>query len=79
MLIMANNKDKEELSDLSIEDAFKKLEQTVKKLESEDITLEDSFQAYKDGMETLQYCNKMIDKVEKKVLILNNDGELDEF
>ncbi|HKM04672.1 MAG TPA: exodeoxyribonuclease VII small subunit [Lachnospiraceae bacterium] len=77
---MSNNSKKDEvLDELSIEEAFKKLEQTVKELECEDITLEASFQAYKAGMETLQYCNQMIDRVEKKVMILNKDGELDEF
>ena len=31
------------------------------------------------GMELLKYCNESIDKVEKKVLVLNGEGKLDEF
>ena len=48
-------------------------------LEDEEITLEDSFQAYKKGMDLLKICNDKIDKVEKKVLMLNEEGGLDEF
>lgn len=49
------------------------------KLESEDISLEDSFFVYKEGMNILKYCNDKIDKVEKKVLQINEDGEVNEF
>ena len=48
-------------------------------LEEEDITLEASFKAYQEGMKLLQYCNEKIDKVEKQVLKINEDGGLDEF
>lgn len=65
--------------ELTLEEAFAVLEETVSKLEKEDITLEDSFQIYKEGMELLKYCNDKIDTVEKKVLQINEDGELNEF
>lgn len=68
-----------EKQELTLEEAFAVLEETVSKLEKEDITLEDSFQTYKEGMELLKYCNDKIDKVEKKVLKINGDGETDEF
>ena len=48
-------------------------------LEQEDISLEESFQLYKSGMELLKKCNQSIDMVEKKVLVLNENGETDEF
>lgn len=70
---MANKKE------LSLEQAFEALEKTVTALETEDITLEASFQAYHEGMEMLKYCNGKIDKVEKQVLKINEAGELDEF
>ena len=65
--------------ELTLEEAFQILEETVLKLEEEDISLEESFQTYKQGMEILKYCNDKIDKVEKKVLRINEDGETDEF
>lgn len=63
----------------NLEEAFLKLEETIADLEREDITLEQSFKEYQKGMELLKKCNDTIDKVEKKVLVLNENGETDEF
>jgi len=63
----------------TLEGAFAQLEEVIGRLESEDISLEDSFQAYSEGMELLRFCNASIDKIEKKVLKMNENGELDEF
>ena len=63
----------------TLEDAFLQLETVIERLEAEDISLEDSFKAYSEGMELLQFCNASIDRVEKKVMKMNEDGELDEF
>ena len=63
----------------NLEEAFLKLEETIADLEREDITLEQSFKEYQKGMELLKKCNENIDKVEKKVLVLNENGETDEF
>ncbi len=73
------NKPAEEQNIMSLEEAFAKLEETVSKLESQDISLEDSFLTYKKGMELLQYCNDKIDQVEKKVLVVDESGKLNEF
>ncbi len=64
---------------MTLEDKFAKLEEAVEKLESEDISLEESFRIYKEGMELLKQCNADIDKVEKQVMQLNEAGELVEF
>lgn len=69
----------EEVSKLSLEQAFEKLEDTISRLESEDVTLEESFAAYKEGMELLKHCNDSIDKVEKQVLMLSTAGELETY
>lgn len=63
----------------SLEEVFEELNQILEKLESRDISLEDSFGFYNKGMELLKYCNQTIDEVEKKVLLINDDGECDEF
>lgn len=62
---------------LSLEENFVMLEQTIAQLESEDISLEDAFGAYSKGMELLKACNEQIDRVEKKVLTLSENGELE--
>ena len=63
----------------NLEEAFAKLEETVEVLVREDISLEESFKEYQKGMELLKKCSETIDRVEKKVLILNENGGLDEF
>ena len=63
----------------TLEQVFDKLEETIGKLEQEDIPLEESFKLYKEGMKLIKSCNDKIDKVEKEVLKLNENGELDEF
>ncbi|MBQ9928909.1 MAG: exodeoxyribonuclease VII small subunit [Lachnospiraceae bacterium] len=65
--------------EFNLEEAFLQLNQTIENLEREDISLEDSFAEYQKGMELLKQCNDAIDKVEKKVLVLNEKGETDEF
>ena len=70
---------KQELENITLEGAFAQLEAVIDRLEAPDISLEESFKAYSEGMELLQFCNASIDAVEKKVLKMNEDGELDEF
>lgn len=65
--------------ELSLEDAFERIEDVIANLEAEEITLEQSFQEYNKGMKLLHYCNEIIDRVEKKVLQINENGGLDEF
>ncbi|MBD5451746.1 MAG: exodeoxyribonuclease VII small subunit [Lachnospiraceae bacterium] len=64
---------------LTLDETFEKLEETIGKLEQEDISLEASFKLYKQGMELIKSCNQTIDKVEKEVLKLNENGELEEL
>ena len=73
------NKVEGQESDLTVEEAFEKLDDTIREMESEDVTLERSFALYKDGMELVEQLSAKIDTVEKKVLKLSKDGETDEF
>lgn len=66
-------------SKVSLEEAFEQLESIIEKLEDPEISLEDSFKQYESGMELLKKCNQQIDKVEKKIQVLNENGEIDEF
>ena len=56
----------------TIEESLKELDGIVEKLE-------ESFAMYQKGMELLKQCSKKIDTVEKKMLKVNEDGELSEF
>ena len=64
---------------MSVEEAFAQLDEIVQRLESEEIPLEESFRVYQKGMEPLKYCSEKIDTVEKKMMKLNENGELSEF
>ncbi|MCM1057293.1 MAG: exodeoxyribonuclease VII small subunit [Firmicutes bacterium] len=65
--------------EISLEENFDRLEEIMEKLEGEDISLEDAFQAYSDGMKLLKVCNDQIDRVEKQVLKLTEEGKLEAF
>ncbi len=64
---------------MKLEDNFLKIDEVIEKLEAEDISLEEAFAAYSEGMQLLKICNDQIDRVEKKVLKLSEDGELTEL
>lgn len=67
------------MKDKSLEEVFEELDEVVGQLEESTISLEDSFSLYHKGMELLKVCNDKIDKVEKKMLILDENGEQHEF
>lgn len=64
---------------LTIEEAFENLNMILEQLEDKDITLENSFKMYHKGIELLKYCNDKIDAVEKQMLQIDDNGELNEF
>lgn len=65
--------------ELTVEEIFQKLDTAVEKLESRDISLEDSFHLYSEGMDLLRKCSEKIDTVEKKMLQMSENGDLREF
>lgn len=63
--------------ELTIEQTFEQLDQIMEKLESSDITLEESFACYEAGMKLVKSCSEKIDKVEKQIIVLQEGGEDD--
>ena len=64
----------------TLEQSLEKLEQSIGNLENGDVSLEDSFKLYNEGMKLIQNCNQQLDKVEKKIVVLNQkEGDEDEF
>ena len=78
---MADKKNEiaEEMPEESLEELFAKLDQVAKELESGDTSLEESFGLYQKGMEMLKLCTEKIDTVEKKVQVLEENGEIHDF
>ena len=69
----------EETRQPGLEENFNRLEEIIAKLEDDSISLEEAFQAYSQGMTVLRQCNDQIDRVEKQVLKLTEEGQLEEF
>lgn len=52
---------------LTFEQAFKELEESVTKLESGELPLEESLDLYERGQALAAYCGKMLDEAELKI------------
>lgn len=65
------------MAEQNFEKSMTELEDIVKKLESGDISLEDSLKLFEKGVTLSKKCQKMLDDAEKKVSVLlsGSDGE----
>ena len=64
---------------VSLEETFEQIEAIINQMEQTDVSLEDSFRLYQSGIEKLKTCNELLDSVEKKMLVMKENGELTEF
>ncbi len=64
----------DEIEDLTFEEAFAKLEETVHKLEAGGLTLQDSLDLYEHGQALAAHCNAQLDQAELKVQQLSPEG-----
>lgn len=58
---------------ITIEESFETLDAIIDELQNGDLTLEESFQKYEEGMKLIKNCNTAIDKVEKKLEVINGE------
>lgn len=63
----------------SLEETFQELSAIIEKMQEREVTLEESFSLYEQGIRKIKLCNEKIDSVEKKMLLLNQQGELEAF
>ena len=63
----------------NLEEMFVRLDQVIGTLEGEDVSLEEAFGLYDQGMKLIRRCNQTINEVEKKILVLDENGEKHEF
>ena len=63
----------------TLQEIFAQLDEVIAGMEQEEVSLEETFELYHKGMDMLKLCNERIDKVEKKMLLLDNEGEEHEF
>ena len=67
------------MAEQTLETVFKELDELIESLEGENVSLEDSFQMYHKGMDLLKVCNEKIHTIEKKMIMLDENGEQHEF
>ncbi len=70
---------KETIEDLSVEESFGLLDEITEQMEDEELSLEEAFASFERGMKILKAANEKIDRVEKQVKVINEEGGLDEF
>ena len=76
---MAKKKETAEQEQFQLEEAFDRIEALLEKLQDKDVTLEESFGLYLEGMGLLKLCNETIDHVEKQMLQIDEEGQTHEF
>ncbi|WP_278407419.1 exodeoxyribonuclease VII small subunit [Eubacterium ventriosum] len=59
---------------VGIEDNFEQLEDIISKMQSDRITLEQSFELYNKGLSLVQDCNNQIEKIEKQIKIIEEEN-----
>ncbi len=67
------------MAEQTLETVFHELDELIEALEGENVSLEESFQMYHKGMDLLKVCNEKIDTIEKKMIMLDENGEQHEF
>lgn len=55
---------------LTFEAALKRLEETVRKLESGELSLSESIERYKESMELVKLCREQLDRAELEIVQL---------
>ena len=65
--------------EMGLEERFAAIELILDKMEDENVTLDESFELYKKGMEQMKAANQALDQIEKAMLVMNESGELEEF
>ena len=70
---------KENEKTLTLEERFAHLEQIVGRMEDADVSLDEDIKKYKKGIEEVKSANDMVQGMEKAMLVLNSDGQLEEF
>lgn len=60
---------------LSFEEALKKLDEVVKKLEDKEVSLDDAVKLYNEGLELSKLCYSLLEESEKLITVKMTNKE----
>jgi len=65
--------------EVSFEEALKKLEEAVSKLENGEIKLDEAFKMFEEGIKYAKICENKLTDIEEKVAKILKDGNKEDF
>ncbi|WP_161878139.1 exodeoxyribonuclease VII small subunit [Alkalibacterium sp. MB6] len=69
-------KNEQTVKDQTFDEAMKKLEHIVNKLEQGDVPLEEALDQFQEGITLSRYCKRIVDEAEKTVTrMVSENGE----
>ncbi|MCD7864535.1 MAG: exodeoxyribonuclease VII small subunit [Clostridiales bacterium] len=73
------NEDTEENREMTLEELFADLDGILADMNDREVSLEDAFSLYEKGMRKIRLCNEKLDLVEKKMMVIAQDGAEEVF
>jgi len=70
---------KSKKDEMSIKESFEYLDDLLNKIQDEELPLEEAFALYEKGMKVLKECSGKIDAVEKKVKLIDANGNVSDL
>ena len=75
---MAEKKNKTKENSKTIEENMARLNEINNLMSDSSIKLEESFKLYKEGVELVEKCKKQLADVEKEIVVLEEQGSVNE-
>ena len=63
--------------ELSIDESFRKLDQIIDRMQSQDLSLEETFRLYQQGVSLVESCNQKIGKIQCDIQLIAQTSETD--
>lgn len=73
------NKEKGKIDKLSFEEALERLEIIIKRMETEELPLDESLAIFQEGIQLNLHCRKLLNEAEFRVEKLLQDNEPEEY
>ena len=67
------------MKEMTLEQGFARLEEITAGMESGELSLEEMYALYKEGLDLARECQAKIDTVEKNMQIIQANGEIRDF